>query len=416
MQGFILKFISFLVSVLSLFGIIKGPYSTVELSETQLYPYVLVHGLMGWGDDAPFDDVFEYWGGDRNIPQHLTNLGCETHVAMVGAISSAWDRACELYAQLTGATVDYGAAHAEKYGHARFGRTYETPMIEDWSAENKINLVGHSFGGATVRLLVSLLADGSEEEIATTDEGEISPLFTGGKSNYVYSVTTLAAPHNGSTYGYALDLSESSVFLNTLISAYSVYGNSDLRHAYDPMLDQWGITVPPDGQSWSSFNRESIANFVKSKDSSAHDLTPGGAAELNEKITFAEGVYYYSYYGCCTKENPLTGNQICYTLNMFTASAGIVGRTTGDFDGIVIDKSWLPNDGLVSVVSAKYPFGQPNKAFDEGNQETGVWQVMPEKTGWNHCTFMFANDPVLGSSELVDFYISLVNTVSATYE
>ena len=47
-------------------------------------------------------------------------------------MGSAWDRTCELYAQLTGTRVDYGKAHAEKYGHARYGRTYEKPLFPGW--------------------------------------------------------------------------------------------------------------------------------------------------------------------------------------------------------------------------------------------------------------------------------------------
>ena len=42
----------------------------------------------------------------------------------------AWDRACELYARLTGTTVDYGIAHSAEKGHDRFGITYNEPLFE----------------------------------------------------------------------------------------------------------------------------------------------------------------------------------------------------------------------------------------------------------------------------------------------
>ena len=95
----------------------------------------------------------------------------------VGPLSSACDRACELYAQLTGTTVDYGAAHAAEYGHARYGATYDKPLFAGWSASKKINLVGHSFGGATIRLFIDILADGSAEEQAAAKAAgpEVSP-------------------------------------------------------------------------------------------------------------------------------------------------------------------------------------------------------------------------------------------------
>ena len=53
-----------------------------------------------------------------------TACGYDCRAASVGIISSAWDRACELYAELTGGTADYGIAHAQRFGHARFGTAY----------------------------------------------------------------------------------------------------------------------------------------------------------------------------------------------------------------------------------------------------------------------------------------------------
>ena len=76
-------------------------------------PVVFVHGLMGWGQRAGINAVLPYWGMTTgSLTSYLNSLGYETYSATVGPISSAWDRACELYAQLTGTTVDYGAARA----------------------------------------------------------------------------------------------------------------------------------------------------------------------------------------------------------------------------------------------------------------------------------------------------------------
>ena len=52
--------------------------------------------------------------------------------------------------------MDYGAAHAAKYGHERYGKTYEG-VYEDWQPGQKVHLVGHSMGGQTIRQLESLL-------------------------------------------------------------------------------------------------------------------------------------------------------------------------------------------------------------------------------------------------------------------
>ena len=128
------------------------------------YPAVFVHGYSGWGSYDERDKSTPYWGlGSTNVKNSLTNRGYQVYMASVGPVSSAWDRACELYAQLTGTRVDYGAAHSARCGHERFGRDFSgDPLIPDftWDASHKIHLIGHSFGGATIRLLLDLLADG----------------------------------------------------------------------------------------------------------------------------------------------------------------------------------------------------------------------------------------------------------------
>ena len=40
----------------------------------------------------------------------------------------------------------------QKYGHKRYGRTYEG-IMPDWEPGKKIHLVGHSMGGQTIRLM-----------------------------------------------------------------------------------------------------------------------------------------------------------------------------------------------------------------------------------------------------------------------
>ena len=58
--------------------------------------------------------------------------------------------------------MDYGAAHAAKYGHERYGKTYEG-VYEDWQPGQKVHLVGHSMGGQTIRQLESLLRNGNQK-------------------------------------------------------------------------------------------------------------------------------------------------------------------------------------------------------------------------------------------------------------
>src|SRR5205807_6637105 len=85
-----------------------------------LYPFILAHGFAGFVNVGGF----KYWGGLNDIQGDVDSHGYTTHTAAMGPFSSNWDRACELFAQIKGGQVDYGLAHSNKYGHARFGRTF----------------------------------------------------------------------------------------------------------------------------------------------------------------------------------------------------------------------------------------------------------------------------------------------------
>ena len=167
------------------------------------HPTVFVHGLLGWGAQDALYRAVPYWGlAAGDVLGYLNRCGYDCRAASVGIISSAWDRACELYAALTGGRADYGIAHAQRFGHARFGTAYPTPLVPGWGADRPVDLVGHSFGGATARLLMQLLAHGCPEEVQAAEAaGETpSPLFTGGRTGWVHALVAIAAPHDGSTF------------------------------------------------------------------------------------------------------------------------------------------------------------------------------------------------------------------------
>ncbi len=89
------------------------------------YPYVFVHGFFGWGQYDKGSDKLTYWGmfsGD--LVKKVDNSGFTAVAASVDTVGSAWDRACELYAQLTGQRVDYGKAHSAQFGHDRYGEDF----------------------------------------------------------------------------------------------------------------------------------------------------------------------------------------------------------------------------------------------------------------------------------------------------
>lgn len=345
------------------------------------YTFVFVHGLCGWGSDDGANKFFPYWGMmTGNLFTELERKGYNCVAAGVGTVSSAWDRACELYAQLSGGTVDYGAAHSAEHNHARYGRTYNQPIIDQWDSEHKINLVGHSFGGVTIRLLVQLLAEGSEEECAVTPENELSPLFKGGQTDKVYSVTTLAAPHNGTSFFEATG-GFSNALAKIFCSLAALSGSTQLNKLFDPMLDQFGLSYLPGSSSGVKYDISKLSAFINSKDNAFYDLTIDGAAEINKTIRTQPGVYYFSYAGTKTSKSRWTGNYVPnWGINaLMFPYAYAIGKYTGvTAGGKVIDEKWLENDGLVNTISARAPFDEPSRVYYSGEEvQQGIWYIMP---------------------------------------
>ena len=56
-------------------------------------------------------------------------------------------------------------------------------------------------------------------------------------------------------------------------------------------------------------------------------------------------------------------------------NGAFTGYTPG---GYKIDETMLENDGLVKLISVKYPFNQPFVEFNlENIKKNGIWNVMP---------------------------------------
>ena len=100
------------------------PLSASAAGYTQTkYPIVLVHGFLGWGSIGPYD----YWFG---ISDALRRDGAQVYVAQVSAANSTEVRGEQLLTYVKQVMAATGAS--------------------------KVNLVGHSHGGPTVRYVASV--------------------------------------------------------------------------------------------------------------------------------------------------------------------------------------------------------------------------------------------------------------------
>ena len=430
------KFLCLLLALVMAGSLLLLPAAAADTQQSgaERYPTIYVHGLMGWGEHDQIYSAVPYWGLTADLMPYMTGKGYESYAASVGPLSSAWDRACELYAQLTGTTVDYGAAHAAEYNHARYGVTYDKPLFEGWSADKKINLVGHSFGGATIRLFLDILADGSAEEQAAAKAAgtEVSPFFQGGKADWVYSLTTLAAPHNGTTFLECCgDMTQFAAEASTTMA--KLLGISDFKGVYDFQLEQFGF-YRKDGETvLEALDRVLHSDFLSHNDNVFRDLTIDRALELNDDIEIQPNVYYFSYAGDKTRQSTLTGERTS-AVDMTPLFVPFANQMCGYYDqttagGSRIDKSWAPNDGLVNTVSALYPTDSAGRCLTQSGKtgyvqqdgysnvgyQPGVWNVMPVRH-YDHGNFI-AGMPVpdLASQSipaLRQFYLGLMDNLS----
>lgn len=232
--------------------------------------------------------------------------------------------------------------------------------MPDWDDGGKIVLLGHSFGGATIRVFSEILANGCEEEIAATGADDISPFFLGGQGERIHALVTLAAPTNGTT-------------------AYDMHEDENFDPEAVP-IPKWDERL---GKMFSS--RKTAERDGRSEDDyAAFDMHIDNALALNEMISTLPNTYYFAVPCSATEEaEDDTQKPIRKMMEgMFRKSSAQMGAYTGvTAGGFVIDESWQENDGLVNTVSAMAPIGEPSKPYDPDHAEPGIWYVMPTYQG-----------------------------------
>ncbi|TFW27584.1 esterase/lipase family protein [Massilia horti] len=354
-------------------------------------PVVLVHGFLGFGPDQFKASGFKYWGGYGDIAAHMQVYKGPhaVYAAGVGAISSNWDRAAELYAQIKGGCVDYGATHVAHQGlpgqvQKPAGKCwaadpdhnphhYPLAFYPAWDASHPIHMIGHSQGGTTIRALIQLLEHGSPDG----DEGG-GELYKGGKIGWIKSVTTISSPHNGTTLPDAvLD------FLPNL--------HSPLRDWLDTSMTRWEMA--PDGAR--DFNLWAQTSPYVYYFSIGTQATEAGAWCCNgtDRVLapIQNSAYQYPRADMIPYFKLFAGEWIVGAVNQH----GMGGYTQHAAGRVRVDSDWFVNDGVVNTNSMRAPSGHPVRDYD-GSSIRGVWNFLGNYPGYDH--FDILNWPNPGPS------------------
>jgi len=262
------------------------------------YPVVLTHGMLG------FDSILgvDYWYG---IPQALRRDGATVYITQVSQLNTSETRGEELLEQVE--------------------------EIVAISGKGKVNLIGHSHGGPTIRYVAAVRPD------------------------LVASVTSVGAPHKGSdTADFLRQVPPGSA--GEALLAGIVNGLGSLIH----FLSGSPSTNPQNSLgSLESLNSEGAARF--------NAKYPQGVptTACGEGAYSVGGVRYYSWSGT----SPLT--------NLLDPSDVLMGASALTFSG--------PNDGLVGRCSSRLGMvirdNYRMNHLDEVNQTFGL-------------TSLFETDPV----------------------
>ncbi|KAJ3084757.1 hypothetical protein HK100_009255 [Physocladia obscura] len=311
--------------------------------------------------------VLNYWGGfSQNILAELRDQGYTIFAPSVGPLSSNWERACEAFAQITGTITDYGIARSLKFGHAQFGRNHSgNALVPGFMStpNSKINLVGHSMGGPTQRLLTHLLTFGSPDEMDTCERKNVacSPLFwTNKTTSYVKGVFAISCVHQGSVYNdYLQSNAQFLKFFKNFILILIAGNEFDSIHIYDMQLDHWNLTQGDNELFFDYLTRILQSPWVDEQSNGLFDLSTAGLS--NPLLSFVKNspsTTYFSVASLTTKY--INGTSIAETTTspFFVSSANVIGcynNTNFPVLKTYTRRDWRQNDGQVAVASARGP-------------------------------------------------------------
>lgn len=365
-----------------------------------LYPVVLVPGVVGYGEDTLPGKIIPCFGTTAtSVSKVAKSMGVDCHTATFGMASGIWDRACELYAQIFGGRVDYGEAHSKKYGHERYGKLWPKMFGED---PRKINIIAYGFGAPVARLLIHLLSNGSAEEINATPSDELSSLFKGESSGFVHSLVTVAGVNAGITLPLALETKIPDFDRLFVKCAAGVEKAVSYTGYIDPYYKKNGLTftqhgfyfeeVPSngeDGKTKSVLADECIEKYIsRTDDNILYELGIDGMDKFNRTVSQSDETYYISLAGSVTKN-------FFGKVTVPLKESGVLAPTAlliSTFENYlpeypVATGEYHENDGFVNTNSSLPPISEPASAFKSADRcVPGVWYMMPVSKR-NHLSF-----------------------------
>ncbi|RFU30456.1 hypothetical protein B7463_g5852, partial [Scytalidium lignicola] len=217
-----------------------------------------VSGFSGWGE--PIFGTVNYWGGFEDIPAFLQSAGYIVIIVRIGPLSSNWERACEVYRQLSYGNfdapatfpasmmgIDYGPTYPARYGYNMIGNTKRAVLYGTlpggwaWSAASPVHFICHSQGGNTIRMLIELMSG---------NQNALHPLYfpAQNRQNWIKSVVTLGTPHKGTTITDVVNqlLPQNQIDLVAIIARLVASTSFKQPRSYDLQLDHWDFRrLPP---------------------------------------------------------------------------------------------------------------------------------------------------------------------------
>ncbi|RJS93380.1 triacylglycerol lipase [Salinisphaera sp. Q1T1-3] len=259
------------------------------------YPIVLVHGLFGFDSAAGID----YW---FDIVENLQKDGANVYVTSVSAANSPTVRGEQLLAQVEEITAEAGV--------------------------RKVNLIGHSQGGFTVRYVASVRPD------------------------LVASITTVGTPHKGSPVADVVDGVTAAVppvrdGVATAVDAFGTVISVLSGHPFNPQNSLGALDV---------LTTQGAARFNRTYATAALPAGCGnGAAEVN-------GTPYYSWSGVVRIPTNIvdpTSTALLATGALISEpNDGLVGRCSSHFGTVIRDNYRLDHlDEVNQILGLTPPLG-----------------------------------------------------------